>query len=59
MASDQEKIKYYAYKHVYKKKNDPTPSGRKTWKSWFLSKFGEDIDQYHKRVLKKRKRNKS
>ncbi len=57
MSKELAQIKLAAYKAVYPKKDEQTPSDKRTWGQWFKKKFGEDIEQYHNKVKRRRVKN--
>tara|TARA_B100000497_G_scaffold125504_1_gene162102 strand:+ start:1583 stop:1789 length:207 start_codon:yes stop_codon:yes gene_type:complete len=48
--------KYYAARSVWRKRFQTVPSGRhnKNWGQWFEKMFGENLDDYAKRMAKKK-----
>jgi hypothetical protein len=50
-------IKFYAYEKYYPRRHELTPIHEIPWGDWFKEKFGEDIEKYHARVIKKRAKN--
>lgn len=51
-----EQKKYYAARSVWRKRFQTVPSGRhnKNWGQWFEKMFGENLDDYAKRMAKKK-----
>ena len=45
---EHEKLKYYAARSVWKKRNRKTPSGVRTWSEWFEDKFKISLQDYAK-----------
>lgn len=50
MQDDQEHMKRCAYRFAWPRRTSRTPSGKTVWGGWFESKFGEDIEAYHRRL---------
>jgi len=45
--------KYYAARMTWKRRMQIVPSGRRTWAQWFEKMFGENLEEYAKRMAKK------
>lgn len=40
-----EKIEYHAAREIWRKRDQPTPSGEMTWERWFAARFGRTLDE--------------
>jgi hypothetical protein len=51
-----EHIRRCAAREVWRKRHQPTPSGRQTWEEWWTEKFGqgETFVQYTSRLIRER-----
>ena len=45
--------KYHAARMTWKRRMQIVPSGRRTWAQWFEKMFGENLEEYAKRMAKK------
>jgi len=56
MLTDAEQIKLCMARWIYRKIDDVAPSGKKTWRQWFVDNYGEQYDDYVKRMQVKTKK---
>ena len=52
--SEWEKLKYFAARYAWRRRNRMTPSYKYTWGEWFEQKYNQSLDSYADQIKKQK-----